>query len=1001
MNIRKVQIDDFLSKRLPEYVRNILEPTADNTEEIRKRIDELKELAAQFKADVEQNEEYIALKELSLTSSNISVLENDVYSYLYNFFNRYYDEGDFISKRRYKEGVYSIPYEGEEVKLYWANHDQYYIKTAENFKDYSFISNNITIHFMLVDATTEQNNNKENGKKRAFMLFTENTQQPDIKTFELKENKFIIRFIYDISEENQKSWNDKNYNAIKEYIIRSEDKLIPLITPSITFNKETISPIQKHLLSYIAKNTFDYFIHKDLSGFLKHELDFFIKNEFIHIDVIDTFDLRYISKYIAKIKAIKKVGLLIIDFLAQIENFQKKLWLKKKFIIRTDWCISLDRIPEDFYEEIAKNKAQVQEWIDLYAIDETVGDLGFAAKWSNPPSVEFLKANKNLLIDTKHFSPMFKESLISFIDNLDELTNGVLIHSENFQALQLLQSKYTEQIECVYIDPPYNTASSEILYKNGYKHSSWNSLIYDRIQVCRPLLSKKAFNAITIDYEEVFDLGKIGDSIYGADARVGIVTIFINPKGRQHERYFASSTEYMLVYANQLGEGDFNKTTVNEDKAAQFVYEDEIGKYRLDDFARIRTSTSKEVKPEGYYPIYVSRDFNKITLEKTEGYHEVFPIGNDGNGYSWKVIHSSFESDYNRLGLIVPVKENEKIVIKNKYYEQQVFHNIWKDDKYFSEFNGTNLLKKIFGNKNSTFSYPKSIFAVEDALKIMSPDYGFILDYFAGSATTGHAIVNLNRQDDGNRKYILVEMGEYFNAVTKPRMKKIIYAKDWKDGKPVCRDTGVPHLMKYFQLESYEDTLTNIEFENKNKSKALAFGDEYLIHYMLNTETKGSLLNIDKFKNPFDYRLKITEKNEVKETPVDLPETFNYLIGLNVIRQDSIKYFNAVKNGNKDYEGSVDLISDISGVYYFKQIEGFTNDNRKVLIIWRNITSNLIENNAALDAYFLKSRTNAAIRDYDIIYVNGDNNLQNIRHSGETWKVVMTEEEFFNKMFEE
>jgi adenine-specific DNA-methyltransferase len=198
MNIRKGQVDEFLSKRLPGQVKAILEPIAVNTYEIRKQMAELKTQADRFDADVESNKEYIALKEQLSSSADISALETDVYAYLYSFFNRYYDEGDFISKRRYKEGVYAIPYEGEEVKLYWANHDQYYIKTTENFKDYSFVSNGITVHFMLVDATTEQNNNKENGKKRAFMLFTENDDQPDVKTFEVKDNEFIVRFIYEI-----------------------------------------------------------------------------------------------------------------------------------------------------------------------------------------------------------------------------------------------------------------------------------------------------------------------------------------------------------------------------------------------------------------------------------------------------------------------------------------------------------------------------------------------------------------------------------------------------------------------------------------------------------------------------------------------------------------------------------------------------------------------------------------------------------------------------------
>jgi len=171
LNIRKDQIDDFLSKKLPEQVKTILTPVADNKDEIIKKIEALKKQAASFNADVEQNDDYKILKAQLLGSTDITALETDVYSSLYNFFNRYYDEGDFISKRRYKEGVYAIPYEGEEVKLYWANQDQYYIKTTENFKDYSFVSDGVTVHFMLVDATSEQNNNKENGKKTCIYAF--------------------------------------------------------------------------------------------------------------------------------------------------------------------------------------------------------------------------------------------------------------------------------------------------------------------------------------------------------------------------------------------------------------------------------------------------------------------------------------------------------------------------------------------------------------------------------------------------------------------------------------------------------------------------------------------------------------------------------------------------------------------------------------------------------------------------------------------------------------
>ena len=170
MNLRKTQIEEFLTQRLPQMVQETLAPFAQGSkEEIRAQMTQIEESVAGMGMTVEalpdtapMKQKYMTLQKSLAEGADLSALETDVYSALYSFFNRYYEDGDFISKRRYKEGVYAIPYEGEEVKLYWANQDQYYIKTSENFKDYTFVFDGITVHFRLVDATTEQNNNKEN-----------------------------------------------------------------------------------------------------------------------------------------------------------------------------------------------------------------------------------------------------------------------------------------------------------------------------------------------------------------------------------------------------------------------------------------------------------------------------------------------------------------------------------------------------------------------------------------------------------------------------------------------------------------------------------------------------------------------------------------------------------------------------------------------------------------------------------------------------------------------
>ena len=276
MNIRKAEIEQFLTERLPKLVEKTLEPFAHgNQDEIRARMAQIEQALGDVSAipdAVPMKAEYIQLQKQLAEGTDLAALETDVYSALYSFFNRYYEEGDFISKRRYKEGVYAIPYEGEEVKLYWANQDQYYIKTSENFKDYTFLVGDYTVHFRLVDATTEQNNNKEQAdSKRVFMLFTEDEENyPGIRTFEYNDEtkELIIRFVFDIPEDKKRKYFDENYAAIRSFVFDNhlpmwQELLAPIATGK---GKETTDLLQKHLKGYVAKNTFDYFIHKDLRG---------------------------------------------------------------------------------------------------------------------------------------------------------------------------------------------------------------------------------------------------------------------------------------------------------------------------------------------------------------------------------------------------------------------------------------------------------------------------------------------------------------------------------------------------------------------------------------------------------------------------------------------------------------------------------------------------------------------------------------------------------------
>jgi adenine-specific DNA-methyltransferase len=306
--------------------------------------------------------------------------------------------------------------------------------------------------------------------------------------------------------------------------------------------------LEKHQTDYTARNTFDYFIHKDLGGFLRRELDIYIKNEVMHLDDIESDTARGWNSIWPRSKPAPG-GRQIIDFLAQVEDFQKELWLKKKFVVETQYCVTLDRIyaiedenkRDSLLNEIVKNDPQREEWVRLHAIDELEGDL-VTPGYSEPLSKEFLQAHPTLMVDTRHFDGEFKLGLLSAIADLDEETDGLLIHSENFQALSLLQARYRAQVQCVYIDPPYNSKTTEIAYKNNYKHSSWVALIEGRLGWSKYLSTQDGSHIVAIDENEQEVLGCLLSTVF-PDYFKGCVAVVHNKKGIQGD-YFSHSHEY-------------------------------------------------------------------------------------------------------------------------------------------------------------------------------------------------------------------------------------------------------------------------------------------------------------------------------------------------------------------------------------------------------------------------------------------------------------------------
>jgi adenine-specific DNA-methyltransferase len=991
MNQKRDEISAFLEKDLLPQVKEAFSEyksadIAGFEDELKKTIKYAKEAGY----DSEQSPKVKGLREkISLYGVDVNALENEVFSHLYNFFRRYYHEGDFLSLRRYKEGVYAIPYEGEEVKLYWANHDQYYIKSSEYLRDYAFkLPSGKPVHFKLMDADIEKDNVKaQNGKERRFILFEE-------KPVEEIDGELVIRFEYrpDVEKRTQANLNKQavetilNQKGVEQWV-----KELSELMPTEKNNDRTL--LEKHLTDYTARNTFDYFIHKDLGGFLRRELDFYIKNEVMHLDDIENETAPRVEQYLSKIKVIRKIAGKIIAFLEQLENFQKKLWLKKKFVVETNYCVTLDRVPEALYEEIAANDTQREEWIKLFAIDEIEGEIG-AEGYSKPLSMRFLKENKFLVVDTKFFEEDFKRKLLGSFEDLDAECDGLLVHSENFQALNLLQERYREKVKCIYIDPPYNTNASEIIYKNGYKNSSWLSFIENRLVLGKILLSKSGIQCTTIDDIEFHKLREIISGIFNEENIAGVVSIKNNPSGRSTVKGISIAHEY-AIFSFSSGDSTLGMVPRTQEQLAQYREKDKKGKFQWRNFMRSGGANDfKTARPKLHYPLVVYKGLVRLPkmqwntktniwemIEKLDATETaVWPVSN-GNEYTWRLGVDSLKP---RIGEVrVRNSRNGKQIIEIKFRldEEGVLPKTIWDDKYVNATAyGTTALRHITGIPQS-FSFPKSIYAIERCIRVCGTTFdSIVIDYFAGSGTTAHALINLNREDNGNRKYILVEMGDYFDTVLKPRIQKVIYSKDWKNGKPISRE-GSSHMFKYICLESYEDTLNNLELKRTDKQEQLLLSDamskkakeEYMLSYMLDVESKGSLLNINTFNDPFNYKLNIATNSvgETKPTKIDMVETFNYLIGLTVKHIDHIQGFCVVEGTNPKEE--------------------------KVLIIWRNIKE---KSNKALETFFRKQDYSTRDMEFDLIYVNGDNNLENIRRPDETWKVRLIEEEFKRLMFD-
>lgn len=1021
-NTRAAEINHYLEHRLKAKVSESLAASgAANLDGLQR---ELAEKEIQYRADGIDPATVPKVQEikqkLAQYSTGTSEHENAVFSHLLTFFSRYYDKGDFISQRRYKGDTYAIPYAGEEVVLHWANKDQYYIKSSESFSNYAFkLDDGRTVRFRLVTADTARDNRKDNDKERRFVLIEKHTRiLSDEEGDEIEEEwlpvteengvhgqELVLRFEYKAIPKNTPDSKQEKLVADAVTAILNDANIktrwLALSQREPTEKNPHRTLLEKHLTQYTTRNTADYFIHKDLGRFLRNELDFYIKNEVMHLDDVQHAEkFADIEKNLRLIQTLRAIALDLIAFLAQLEDFQKKLWLKKKFVVETHYCITLDRVPESLYPTIAANPGQWEQWEKLGMLSENKTDLFNQAKAG---SIEYLKAHPYLMVDTALFTIEFKQALLAAVDNLDDNLDGLLIHGDNFQALNLLQDRYREQVKSVYIDPPYNTNASEIAYKNSYKHSSWLSLLYHRIILGRLLMSDDGVISVAIDDAEFSRMHILLLDTFGEENYLSSIVVRAKPQGRAMAIGFSPNHEYADFFS-KTPKASVGRLPRDAARLARYSERDSEGIYAWANFRGTGANSYKIDRPKLFYPIWISKENAEIVIPQFEwseseniwiskelptSKHEIlFPIDDDNVERVWTLGWERAQKEAN-IELIAR-KTNGKWQIQRKYRPNQegaLPGTWWADPKYSASESGTKVLQNIVGD-TSAFSYPKSIFTVEDCIRSTGVGTsGYILDFFAGSATTAHAVINLNREDNGNRKYILVEQGEYFDTVLKPRIQKVVYSADWKDGKATASETGISHAFKVLKLESYEDTLNNLQLRRNQVQQSLldslspSAREDYLLRYMLDIESRGSLLSVEHFNKPFDCTLKVTvdSAGAYEERSIDLVETFNYLIGLRV------KHI------------------DMQREQGFVTVTGWLPSGEKTLVLWRDVERVDYDQ---LNRLCSKLAINPADSEFEVVYINSDHNIPAVFTSTEAeggikkeLKIRQIEAEFLRLMF--
>jgi adenine-specific DNA-methyltransferase len=686
--------------------------------------------------------------------------------------------------------------------------------------------------------------------------------------------------------------------------------------------------------------------------------------------------------------------------------------------------VTVDRIPPALRDVVAQNAEQWAEWERLGFKPENTGDAGLfgGAAWGTR---EYLEACDKLVVDTRLFPYSFQIEVLSNMimeatnKHVDSQTCGLLVSGDNFQSMSLLESTLRDNVAVVKIDPPYNTDTSGFIYKNAYRNGSWLSFMLDRVMCASRVLADDGVFMCHIDENEYERLRLLLDQ----SSLPELGTIVWDKRNPMNSTVgIANQHEYVILRSRC----QVSLVTASE------------GPSRM--LAKLRAliaqvgAVNEQVRRE--YVAWLDAQDDLTGGEKAYRY-----VDENGNAYQSVSLRAPEPRSDPKffIPLVHPVTQQPCAVPPNGFSRtpETLAAMQMRGEILFGDDHSTQPRQKVILRTDTkrqigsviqdaskgkvdldrlglAFPYCHPVGLYRRLIESVPDTRGrWVVDYFAGSGTTGHAVVELVRAGKP-LSFVLVEMGNQFADAVKPRMAKVLYCPDWKDGRPQSHDKGLSALVKYFYVESYEDALNNLPAPSGTLLDGRSDDEKKaLITYGLDLELGPHLLNLDAFRDPWGYTInaQLAGDAEIKRHRVDLVETFNYLIGLKVHAYGPLERYSAdfERAAHADGLGRVKITGrlrrDPNGPFVFQRVEGELNDGNatRVLVVWRKLTDDPEKDAAVLDAWMARhretTRERTEHRDYHLIYINGPVTLP--QPTAEIRTVFPTEETFKIKMFED